>query len=74
VTSPGASGDPDLHFYNPDGSTYAVWDWKGTQLWTGTSDVAGDTSSVNVEAYTLGTAAGSVAYGGANNPWYTIGH
>jgi hypothetical protein len=72
VTSPGASGDPDLHFYNPDGSAYAVWDWKGTHLWTGTADVSGD-GGANVETYTLGTAAGSLAYSNANNPWYTIG-
>jgi hypothetical protein len=74
VTSAGASGDPDLHFYNPDGSTYAVWDWRGTHLWTGTTDVGGGAGTPNVETYTLGTAAGSVSATGGNNPWYTIGH
>ncbi|MGZ6308630.1 MAG: hypothetical protein ACXWP6_19435 [Ktedonobacterales bacterium] len=74
VTSAGASGDPNLHVYHPDGSTYAVWDWRGATLWTGTTDVAGDSTAPNVERFTLGTAAGSVGAAGGNNPWYTIGH
>lgn len=74
VTSAGASGDPNLHVYHPDGSTYAVWDWRGTTLWTGTGDIGGDTTATNVERFTLGTAAGSVSAAGGNNPWYTIGH
>jgi len=74
VTSAGASGDPNLHFYNPDGSTYAVWDWRGAALWTGTADVGGgSTPPPNVERYTLGTPAGSVGAAGGNNPWYSIG-
>ncbi len=74
VTSSGASGDPNLHVYHPDGSTYAVWDWHGTTLWTGTTDVGGGASAPNVEQFTLGTAAGTVSASGGNNPWYTIGH
>jgi hypothetical protein len=74
VTSAGAKGDPNLHFYNPDGSTYAVWDWQGAILWTGTTDVGGGATPPNVERFTLGTAAGSVSAAGGNNPWYTIGH
>jgi hypothetical protein len=74
VTSSGASGDPNLRVYHPDGSTYAVWDWRGTTLWTGTSDVAGGSTASNVERFTLGTAAGSISAPGGNNPWYTIGH
>lgn len=74
VTSAGLKGDPNLHTYTPDGNTYAVWDWRGTTLWTGTSDVADTSPTTNVEHYTLGTAAGSVSAAGGNNPWYTIGH
>lgn len=74
VTSAGAMGDPNLHVYNPDGSTYAVWDWRGTTLWTGTTDVAGGSTPPNVERFTLGVAAGTVAATGGYNPWYTIGH
>lgn len=73
VTSAGASGDPNLHVYHPDGSTFAVWDWRGTTLWTGTSEVSGDTTASDVERFTVGTAAGSVSAAGGNNPWYTIG-
>lgn len=72
VTSSGASGDPDLHSYHPDGSTYAVWDWRSKTLWTGTEDLA-DSTTPNVERFTLGVAAGSVSAAGGNNPWYTIG-
>lgn len=73
VSSPGASGDPNLKFYHPDGSTYAVWDWRGATLWTGTEDVGVDSPHPNVERYSFGTAAGSVSASGGNNPWYTIG-
>jgi hypothetical protein len=74
VTSSGASGDPNLHVYQPDGSTFAVWDWRGTILWTGTTDVGGGATAPNVERFTLGIATGSVSATGGNNPWYTIGH
>lgn len=73
VTSAGAKGDPNLHFYSPDGSTYAVWDWQGASIWAGTEDIGGGSASPNVERYTLGAGSGSVAEAGGNNPWYTIG-
>lgn len=75
VTSPGASGDPNLHFYHPDGSTYAMWSYNGATLYTGTQDVGAYSPSTppNVERYTVGSSAGSIGYVGGNNPWYTIG-
>jgi hypothetical protein len=65
VTSPGDNGDPDLHFYNGDASSYPVWKYDNSGFYASTGDIL---------AFTVGTAAGATAFSGGLNPWYTIGH
>lgn len=64
VSSAGLKGDPNLHFYTQDSSSFPVWDLDSGHFWTSTS---------NLLYFTVGTATGTVAVSGANTPWLTIG-
>jgi hypothetical protein len=75
VNSPGHSGDPNLHFYTPDGRSYGVWKWDNSTLWASTRDLDDvyPPTTGNMEHYDVGTTAGSIGATGGANPWYTIG-
>jgi hypothetical protein len=75
VSSPGHSGDPDLHFYTPDGRSYAVWKWDSATFWASTLDLDSvyPPTTGNMEHFDVGVAAGSVGAAGGADPWYTIG-
>ena len=66
VTSPGASGDPNMHFYTPDSTSYPVWKYDNATFWA-------STDHPDMEHFDLGVGAGSVGAAGGSNPWYTIG-
>lgn len=76
VTSAGGSGDPDMHFYTPDATSYPVWKTDSAIFWVGTNDLEGGSlpGYGNIEHFNLGTGAGSVGVSGGANPWYTIGN
>jgi hypothetical protein len=76
VTSPGASGDPDLHFYTSDASSYPVWKYDSSGYYASTKgvDVYPPDPSGDILSFTVGTATGATAFSGGVNPWYTIGH
>jgi hypothetical protein len=75
VSSPGLSGDPNLHFYTPDGRSYPVWKTDSVTFWTSTKDLDDvfPPTTGNMEHFDLGVGAGSVGARGGANPWYTIG-
>jgi hypothetical protein len=75
VTSPGGSGDPDLHFYTPDAHSYPVWKTDSSTFWASTKDLSDvyPPATGNVEHFTVGSSSGSVGVAGGSNPWYTIG-
>jgi hypothetical protein len=75
VTSAGLSGDPNLHFYTPDGRSYPVWKTDNATFWASTKDLddAFLPTTGNMEHFDLGVGAGSVGAAGGANPWYTIG-
>ncbi|HEU5347111.1 MAG TPA: hypothetical protein VFU63_00735, partial [Ktedonobacterales bacterium] len=75
VTSAGLSGDPNLHFYTPDGRSYPVWKTDSVTFWVSTNDLDGleFSPTVNIDHFTVGTHTGSVGVSGGTNPWYTIG-
>lgn len=66
VTSPGTSGDPNMHFYSPDSTSYPVWKYDNATFWV-------STDHPDMEHFDLGASAGSVGAAGGDNPWYTIG-
>lgn len=75
VASAGLSGDPNMHFYTPDGRSYPVWKTDSATFWASTKDIADvdTTAPGNVEHFSMGTGAGSIGIAGGANPWYTIG-
>ncbi len=79
VSSPGHSGDPNLHFYHPDAVGFAVWKWDTSSFWAETinpGDYGGPGSagpSPDIDQYYVGTASGSLSIPNGLNPWYTIG-
>lgn len=75
VTSPGNSGDPNLHFYTPDASSYPVWKWDTTTVWAADRDYffSGNGAPGTIYHYDLGVSPGSAGVAGGYNPWYTIG-
>lgn len=75
VSSAGLSGDPNLHFYSPDGRSYPVWKTDSATFWASTKDLDDVYSPTfgNMEHFNVGTGAGSVGAAGGANPWYTIG-
>jgi hypothetical protein len=76
VTSPGNSGDPDLHFYTSDASSYPVWKYDSSGFYASTKgvDVYPPDPSGDILSFTVGTATGTTAFSGGVNPWYSIGH
>ena len=66
VTSPGTSGDPNMHFYTPDADSYPVWKYDNATFWVGTGHP-------DMEHFDLVASSGSVGAAGGYNPWYTIG-
>jgi hypothetical protein len=70
VSSPGNSGDPNLHFYHPDAYQFPVWKWDSTQFWAGTGF---GTTSPAIYRYTVSSSSSTLAQSGGQNPWYTIG-
>lgn len=76
VSSPGHNGDPNLHFYSPDGVSFPVWKWDSATFWTAHAEPGNGTGSgatPNIEHYSVGAASGSLGVAGGYNPWYTIG-
>ncbi len=76
VNSPGHNGDPNLHFYSPDGVSFPVWKWDSATFWAARAEPGnGDGSGTppNIEHYSVGSATGSLGVAGGFNPWYTIG-
>ncbi|HET8908862.1 MAG TPA: hypothetical protein VFN11_18040 [Ktedonobacterales bacterium] len=75
VTSPGGSGDPNLHFYTPDAHSYPVWKTDSSTFWASTKDLSNvyPPATGNFEHFTVGSTSGSVGVAGGANPWYTIG-
>lgn len=76
VTSPGNSGDPDLHFYTSDAGSYPVWKYDSSGFYASTKsvDVYPPDPSGDILSFTVGTATGTNAFSGGVNPWYTVGH
>jgi hypothetical protein len=75
VTSPGNSGDPDLHFYTSDAGSYPVWKYDSSGFYASTKGVGvyPPDPSGDILSFTVGTATGTTAFSGGVNPWYTIG-
>ena len=76
VSSPGHSGDPNLHFYSPDGVSFPVWKWDSATFWAARAEPGNGTGSgatPNIEHYNVGSASGTLGVAGGYNPWYTIG-
>jgi len=76
VTSPGHNGDPNLHFYSPDGVSFPVWKWDSANFWTARAEPgngSGSGAAPNIEHYIVGSGTGSLGFAGGYNPWYTIG-
>jgi hypothetical protein len=75
VTSLGASGDPDLHFYTPGAVSYPVWKTDSATFWASTKDLdeVYPPTTGNMEHFDVGASSGSVGASGGANPWYTIG-
>ena len=76
VSSPGARGDPDLHFYTPDARSYAVWAWDSGRTFAAATDVDDFHSAPSLRAlmtFAVGAAGGTVVVAGGVNPWYSIG-
>lgn len=74
VTSPGNSGDPNLHVYHPDAYDFPVWKWDSSEFWAAseaTSDIGSGSS--NIYAFIVSSSTSTVGVSSAYNPWYTIG-
>ncbi|HUY77969.1 MAG TPA: hypothetical protein VMV29_14445 [Ktedonobacterales bacterium] len=76
VSSPGHNGDPNLHFYSPDGVSFPVWKWDSATFWAAHAEPGngtGNGATPNIEHYNVGAGSGSLGVAGGYNPWYTIG-
>ena len=74
VTSPGASGDPNLHFYHPDAFDYPVWKWDSSEFWAASEVTStSGSSTTNIYAFTVSSSTSRVGVSNGYNPWYTIG-
>ncbi len=75
VNSPGHNGDPNLHFYSPDGVSFPVWKWDNSEFWAAHAEPGNTDGGVTpaLYRYVVGAASGVLSTSGGFNPWYTIG-
>ena len=74
VTSPGNSGDPNLHVYHPDAYDFPVWKWDSSEFWAASEATSAiGSGSSNIYAFTVSSSTSTVGVANAYNPWYTIG-
>lgn len=75
VNSPGHNGDPNLHFYSPDGVSFPVWKWDNSEFWAAHAEPGNSGNGVSpaLYRYVVGAASGVLSTSGGLNPWYTIG-
>ncbi len=75
VTSPGHSGDPNLHFYPPSANSYPGWKWDTSTFWAGNEDyyVGGGGSPGTIYQFDVASSSGAASAAGGYNPWSTIG-
>jgi len=79
VTSAGHHGDPNLHFYSPDGVGFAVWKWDTTSFWAETLDPgsyggAGSAGPApSIYQYTVSNSSSSLSIASGLNPWSSVG-